>query len=1077
MKAPCIHIAILIAFLVNTFGPVPAQAQDFRLPAPGVMIRLSPVFNPPILKGIKIHSDNPFKLDFILDKGDSRLSNDALKDESGKLIKYFLASLTIPEKDLWVNLSPYEKNRIIPNSFGLTEMGRDLLAEDYMLKQITASLIYPEDALGKKFWNRIYEEAMKKFGTTNIPVNTFNKVWILPEKAVVYENAKVGAAYVVESKLKVMLEQDYLSLQKHEGISSEVQSQEKETNQLGSQVVREIIIPQLTKEVNKNKNFSQLRQIYNSLILATWYKKKIKDSILEQVYADKNKVAGVNIDDPVEKEKIYQRYLQAFKKGVYNYIKEDIDPLTQETIPRKYFSGGVDCAMIGEEEANVLELEDTLPNSIRLNNNNSLLIESQINTAGEAPVLPTDFAMSANTPFDLNDLPEELKAIALTDEERAVVIQDLISLHERALVKAEELKRSSDDPTLYTITIREAQRYLSEFARVFDREIVSGDRVSALMAARNAATYIYDDFLDLFSVSSHRNYITKAEDKLNRALDGGVPTLFIRPVDSLNSLEMAVANYQKEHLDTEVETITGTPFTDSQQIIGGMMPVEGNNEGQQPLKYQKGVVYRLQELAKAHPEKTYILKIDQMEAIPSKVRAQLNEYLLRGELNVAETGEKLTLPSNLKIIASITQGARIEDEAFYERFVRKVLDPIDLANGEELKQIVSQYGFSPDQGIKIEHFLVSVVGSEPIGTILIFLKYLKGRIEDGESLEDALDAEYKLVWGISIEHHLHYDPEEGNLIIDGVRLPVSDNLKKELVGILTRDSQVTDIARVLKEKTGLVITQDVLAALSVASRTLRYGNGILRLEGPTGAGKTYIAECLAKIMGVSYYGEPIHGESKQNKWLGQFNIDENGNYYLDQDTPFLGILQHGGVMALSELNTAVKDDYAKLGWWLVPLARGDNTIYLNEYPGLTNGEGQSKSFQRSPSSLIIIDTNPESYQARGQLPPMLNAYVPVVNIQGQLTKEELEEIAADYLKSIPEGERDYFATRLAAAHYRLQEELNRPDRDIAKDMEFIITLRQLKNACEMIIRHHGQMNNEENLYEALVGNYVFSFNH
>ena len=79
-----------------------------------------------------------------------------------KLIKYFLASLTIPEKDLWVNLSPYEKDRIIPQSFGLTEMGRDLLAEDYMLKQITASLIYPEDEIGKKFWKRIYEEAAKK---------------------------------------------------------------------------------------------------------------------------------------------------------------------------------------------------------------------------------------------------------------------------------------------------------------------------------------------------------------------------------------------------------------------------------------------------------------------------------------------------------------------------------------------------------------------------------------------------------------------------------------------------------------------------------------------------------------------------------------------------------------------------------------------------------------------------------------------------------------------------------------------------------------------------------------------------
>src|SRR5207244_10043163 len=131
--------------------------------------------------------------------------------------------------------------------FGQTEMGRDLLAEDYMLKQITASLIYPEDEVGKKFWKRIYEVAAKKFGTTNIPVNTFNKVWIVPEKAVVYENTKVGAAYVVESKLKVMLEQDYLSLEKHEGISSK-QTQVKATNQLGSQIVREIVIPELIKE-------------------------------------------------------------------------------------------------------------------------------------------------------------------------------------------------------------------------------------------------------------------------------------------------------------------------------------------------------------------------------------------------------------------------------------------------------------------------------------------------------------------------------------------------------------------------------------------------------------------------------------------------------------------------------------------------------------------------------------------------------------------------------------------------------------------------------------------------------------
>ena len=81
---------------------------------------------------------------------------------------------------------------------------------------------------------------------------------------------------------------------------------------------------------------------------------KIKNSILSQVYADRNKVTGVSINDPREKERIYQRYLQAFKKGVYNYIKDDIDPLTQQEIPRKYFSGGFDFAMIGRTSLNRL---------------------------------------------------------------------------------------------------------------------------------------------------------------------------------------------------------------------------------------------------------------------------------------------------------------------------------------------------------------------------------------------------------------------------------------------------------------------------------------------------------------------------------------------------------------------------------------------------------------------------------------------------------------------------------------------------------------------------------------------------
>ena len=300
-------------------------------------VHLSPEFNPLIIKGLKVHPDNPFRFDFILDEGDSRQSQQGqLKIEATKLIKYFLASLTIPEKDLWVNLSPYEKNRIIPQSFGLTEMGRDLLAEDYMLKQIPASLIYPEDEIGKKFWKRIYAEAYKKFGTTDIPVNTFNKVWIVPEKAVVYENTQAGTAYVEEATLKVMLEQDYLALSKNSPRPYPPHEREG-INSLGSKIVREIVIPELTKEVNENGNFTHLRQVYNSLILATWYKKKIKDSILARVYEDKKKIAGVGYQSSSTSKPSISAISKPSKKAFTTTSKKRLIPSARRQSPGNTF--------------------------------------------------------------------------------------------------------------------------------------------------------------------------------------------------------------------------------------------------------------------------------------------------------------------------------------------------------------------------------------------------------------------------------------------------------------------------------------------------------------------------------------------------------------------------------------------------------------------------------------------------------------------------------------------------------------------------------------------------------------------
>lgn len=255
-----------------------------------------------------------------------------------------MATLTVPENEMWVNLSPYEKNRIIASGLSQTDLGRDMLAQDYILKQLTATLMYPEDELGQKFWDRVYAKAQDAFGTTDIPINTFNKVWIIPEKANVFVNGK--SVFVVKNYLKVMLEEDYLALESNRGhddhgVGVGLQDAQDEISTMSKNIVREVLIPELEKEVNTGKNFANLRQIFNSMILATWYKQNLKKSLLGQVYVNQNKVNGIDLEDKQVKEKIYNQYLAAFKQGVYDLVREDYDSATQQVIPRKYFSGGI----------------------------------------------------------------------------------------------------------------------------------------------------------------------------------------------------------------------------------------------------------------------------------------------------------------------------------------------------------------------------------------------------------------------------------------------------------------------------------------------------------------------------------------------------------------------------------------------------------------------------------------------------------------------------------------------------------------------------------------------------------------
>lgn len=323
-------------FLWNCVAPLHAGTEGVSfLPAPGVMVNLSPAHEPALIKGLRVHPNNPFLFDFIVDSGNSALSIDGLafKEESQKLIKYFLSALTIPEKDLWVNLSPYEKDRMIASNLGQTQMGQDMLAQDYLLKQLTASMIYPEKGLGKEFWDKVYAKMSPEANGQPISMDAFNKVWIVADRADIVEGK--DAAYVTNAHLKVMLEEDYLATKKN------VDVKKFKRNDI-TNTLKQIVLPAIEKEVNEGKNFTQLRQMYHSMILASWYKMRLKNALMAQIYGNQSKVTStVNANDPQDQEAIFKRYLQAYKKGVFNIIQEEIDPKTYQKVPRKYFSGGL----------------------------------------------------------------------------------------------------------------------------------------------------------------------------------------------------------------------------------------------------------------------------------------------------------------------------------------------------------------------------------------------------------------------------------------------------------------------------------------------------------------------------------------------------------------------------------------------------------------------------------------------------------------------------------------------------------------------------------------------------------------
>ncbi|MBM3244579.1 MAG: hypothetical protein FJZ15_02140 [Candidatus Omnitrophica bacterium] len=286
--------------------------------------------------------DSSFR--FLVDNGysNNKRAGDINK-EAKDAYNYFLTGITLANKDFWVNLRPDSASNIIDNNLAMTDMGRVMLEADVQLKKDTANFTSPATPTGKLYWNKLYKKAQDLYGMDQVTIPTLTRPWIVPGEVIVhYTNS---SAYVYKATLKVMLEQDYL---KNSAQYNFEDSRAKELNEYSSQLIRDLIIPQLTKEVNTSSRYAKLRQVYYSLILAQWFKGNFNNSVKNDKFAgliDKGDLTGITSAQSWSPRAYFEAYQKSFKDGEYK-LQESVSTINGQVV-RTYFSGGIQMAQAG----------------------------------------------------------------------------------------------------------------------------------------------------------------------------------------------------------------------------------------------------------------------------------------------------------------------------------------------------------------------------------------------------------------------------------------------------------------------------------------------------------------------------------------------------------------------------------------------------------------------------------------------------------------------------------------------------------------------------------------------------------
>ncbi len=250
----------------------------------------------------------------------------------------FMTGLAIPSDKFWVNLNPWEPDRIIDEQLSRSDVGRIMLEADLQMKKDICNYENPctnevgvaLSSLRDEKHEILVRQCMNKFpgeieDVKNIVFRPVTRYWIVPDSVYAYSNGT--QIYIINATLAIQSEsvpdrtsfrvdnQDVKKLSK--GCLEELNKSSKEYGEYYKEMIDQMILPFVVADVNHGEKYEDLREVFVSLALVQWYKSNInsrRDIFRESLDSSDSPLNAIWPWNPHE---IWENFVYSYENGEY----------------------------------------------------------------------------------------------------------------------------------------------------------------------------------------------------------------------------------------------------------------------------------------------------------------------------------------------------------------------------------------------------------------------------------------------------------------------------------------------------------------------------------------------------------------------------------------------------------------------------------------------------------------------------------------------------------------------------------------------------------------------------------------